>query len=245
MPGTVNGIGTSVCFGRGSVKWNGLGTGDAMECFVVLFMPVIPYKAMHVFNWTGTNYNAIPIRWSGSLLFRTFALYWMAIPLVVGLVAAVVGGINGFSHGFSPGYLTALLGGLGAVLACVLGYWALLSVDRRTRDIRRVYGPHQFGASDPTTWTDDLLKCVAEPKELFNADSYAAAATALLEKKDYASAMWAARLSTALENQSAGEALTDAILTHPDVAEAVRQVRRNPDQWSQVMFPHDSKGNGS
>src|SRR4051794_3035468 len=74
MPMTINGFGTSVCGSRGNVGW---GSFDAMEWLVALYMPLIPYKAIHTFDWNGEQYRAIPIRWSFGLMVRTFLGRWL------------------------------------------------------------------------------------------------------------------------------------------------------------------------
>ena len=58
----------------------------------------------------------------------------------------------------------------------------------------------------------------------------------LLDQGRYSRAMWAARLAAALEDAAAGEALTDMVLKHPDVAAAVGEVRRDPRRWSELML---------
>jgi hypothetical protein len=85
MPGTINGIGTCLCGGRGHVSWQPRGRFDlgrdatdydALECFCVAFLPIVPYRALHAFGRTGSGtgytYRRVPIRWSLSLLVRTF-----------------------------------------------------------------------------------------------------------------------------------------------------------------------------
>src|SRR5215469_8250652 len=74
MPYTVNGFGTHVCGSRGDVGW---GSQDAMEWIVIFFMPVIPIKAVHTFDWKGNQYRAIPITWSFDLTIRTFLGGWV------------------------------------------------------------------------------------------------------------------------------------------------------------------------
>src|SRR5262249_10957166 len=74
MPFTVNGFGTSMCGGRGDIGW---GSHDAMEWFVALYMPIIPIKPVHTFDWNGNQYRAIPITWSFDLMVRTFLSRWL------------------------------------------------------------------------------------------------------------------------------------------------------------------------
>ena len=57
----------------------------------------------------------------------------------------------------------------------------------------------------------------------------------MLEAREFAQAIWAARLTVALENRDKGEELTDAILQDENVLAAIEQVRKTPDSWSRVM----------
>jgi hypothetical protein len=70
---TINGIGTSYCFARGSA---GTG-GDALMCFVILYMPIVPLAAVHLFHeavksspllsavtgFSTRTFRTIPMRW--------------------------------------------------------------------------------------------------------------------------------------------------------------------------------------
>jgi hypothetical protein len=220
MAATINGIGTSFCFARGS---GGRG-GDALECFVVMFLPVVPFKAVHLYGETsgvpGRQYRAVPIRWSASLVLRVYLLYWMAFPLVAGVAMAFLftyGLVrNGSLDGIAPFFIT----GWAVTLTCGIGYFLLWWTDRRTRSMRRLLGRHQYGSSDPATWIREVLAGVYSPQETFGVDSFAAAVPALLEKGDYQAAMWAARLATAKEDRATGERLTDKVLRaagkHPE-----------------------------
>jgi hypothetical protein len=108
--------------------------------------------------------------------------------------------------------------------------------DRHNHAIRCVLGPHEFGSSDPATWTRDLLKCVAGPQS-YGAQSYTAAVPLLLDTGEFARAMWTARLAVALENRAEGEQLTDSVLRNAQVQQALKAVRRDPFAWSRVMKP--------
>src|SRR5262245_42463778 len=133
MPFTMNGIGTSVCGSRGDVGW---GSHDAMECFVVFFMPIIPYKAMHTFDWQGEQYRAIPIRWSWGLTLRTFAKPWSWGVGLVGCLLLFFSLIE-FTKG-RPLAMAFLAAGLPLVGLGILGLVLLHFTDRRNKAIRRV-----------------------------------------------------------------------------------------------------------
>src|SRR5258708_7429721 len=84
MPQTVNGVGTAVCKAGGDV-WGD--SYDAMECFVIFFIPIIPYAAYHTFGWNGSQYRRVPIRATGELVARTYLRAWRWVLL---LAAGVV-----------------------------------------------------------------------------------------------------------------------------------------------------------
>src|SRR5579885_1139641 len=91
MPFTVNGFGTSLCGSRGDVGW---GSKDGMEWLVAAFMPVIPIKAVHTFDWNGNQYRAIPIKWSFDLVARTFLGRWVWGLGGIGVLLLFVGVID-------------------------------------------------------------------------------------------------------------------------------------------------------
>jgi len=72
MPITFNGLGTAVCPARGFVSWDTNKTRqadcDAVECFVVLFLPVVPIEPIHAFCWNRNQYQKVPLRWSIDLV---------------------------------------------------------------------------------------------------------------------------------------------------------------------------------
>ena len=71
MPYMVNGIGTTIIPARGYIKWGQASAVDAVQWFVVFLIPIIPYKCVHAFNWVGTQYLAVPIRWSLGMVIRS------------------------------------------------------------------------------------------------------------------------------------------------------------------------------
>jgi len=234
MPLTVNGIGTAICSGRAFVKWGGPADCDGMECLVVLFLPILPYKAVHTFGWEGTNYRAIPIRWSWGLVAATYARRWLWLPPVAAMIAGFIA--IGEARRSGPG--PAVVIGAAALVVFALTaicYWLLRRADHRAADIRRVLGPHQFGSSDPATWTAGLLGAAKDPKQLFDTASYADAVPKLLADRKFSAAMWAARLAKALEDRVRGEELTGTILDDPDVQDALVIVRKNPAAWPGLM----------
>jgi hypothetical protein len=156
MPFNVNGVGTSYCFARGT---GGRG-GDALECFVFLFMPIFPIKPFHLYHQDPgfiTTYKAIPLRWSWGLVIRVYLLYWTLFPFVAGIITAIVAG-GAYSSKSGESYLTYLMGGVIVTVTCSLTYLALWLTDRRNRQIRLLLGRQTIGRSDPAMWTAKRLK---------------------------------------------------------------------------------------
>jgi hypothetical protein len=248
MPGTINGIGTSLCGGRGHVCWYTKGKYewgrsatdfDALECFCVFFMPIIPYRALHAFNMTsagtGYTYHRVPIKWSLALIVRTFLRRWLAVPCFVGGMLALIGVINWQNgRGVDDAPSMFISGSICLVIAFV-GWWLLGGTDRRTRHMRYVLGPTQFGSSDPATWAREVLDQMSDPHALFGTTTFAAAAMQAISNEDWCTAMRAARLCAALEDVSSGERLTDEILNEPAVQEGIAVVQRTPTRWGELL----------
>jgi hypothetical protein len=230
MPGTVNGVGTSVCKAGADVGWNSY---DAVECLVVGFMPILPYSAVHTFDWNGNQYRRIPIRWSAGLVARAYLRAWRWGFLVAALILGVVGFVD--IHKTSGVVCLAV----GFLLACVFAFLTALVilVEQRHNNVRRVLGPHVLGSCDPAALVGKTLEAFeGNPRMQYGADSYALAVPRLLEEGRYSQAMWAARLSAALEDRTEGESLTDEVLGHPEVIACLEKVRRDPGCWQKVML---------
>jgi hypothetical protein len=232
MPFSMNGVGTAVSGSRGDIGW---GSHDAMECFVIFFMPIFPYKAMHTFDWQGNQYRLIPIRWSLDLVLRTYVKPWSWGLFLLGGIFLLVAYFE-FDKG-RPTAAAFLAAGLALAGLAGLGWVLLHHTDRRNKAIRRMIAGITIGTCDPANLKGDLLKqMTGDPKILYGADSFAAAVEPQLAKGALAQAMWAARMTVAVEDRREGERLTDLVLAHPGVAEAIEAVRRKPDDWVRVML---------
>ncbi len=232
MPFTVNGFGTSLCGSRGDVGW---GSKDGMEWLVAAFMPVIPIKAVHTFDWNGNQYRAIPIKWSFDLVARTFLGRWVWGLGGIGVLLLFVGVID-IANQRSMG-LGLLVAAVPFIALAILLSVALRWTDARNKAIRRVLGANTIGHCDPAYLPIDVLKEMAGEAPLAHGtDTFADAAHAYLRRRCYARAMWAARVSVALEDRAEGESLTDMILEDPDVMAAIEEVRRDAKRWQPLMF---------
>jgi hypothetical protein len=118
----------------------------------------------------------------------------------------------------------------GSVLVAGLGFWLSRwpADETRHRDIRLLLGRHEWGGSDPATWSEELVAEVVNPKAAFGVDSFAALAERERAAGRQGEAMWAARLCAAAEDGPKGEELTDAIRTEAEETGQLRRVRRRP-----------------
>jgi hypothetical protein len=243
MAFTFNGHGTMVYQAQGNVGWRSY---DAVEWFVLFYIPLIPLRAVHTFGWKnawgwgGQKFQTVPLRWSRALVIRSFLrpMRWALIGfgcilLSLGIPLAALIAVGDQLHRRGDMIIT-LASGILLVGSGVILHWALAFTDRRTQNIRRVLGPHPLGSCDPALMKKPMNP---DPCEDFGAESYADAVPALLDAERYSRAMWAARLSAAWEDPAVGEELTDQVLRHPGVPEAVEQVRRKPGRWAEVMQP--------
>ena len=177
----MNGVGTHVCGSRGNVGFNSY---DAMEWVVVFFMPVIPLKAYHTFDWNGEQFRFIPIKWSFDLVFRTFFTGWNWGLLAVGCLLAFIGGLMASKNEAAA---PAVLAGSGVCLfLCLIVFLVLKYTGERDRCIRRVLGPHPLGSVNLALLQSDLANEIAgDPQERYGKDSHAAAVPDLLEAGNY------------------------------------------------------------
>jgi hypothetical protein len=232
---TLNGIGTMVCRASGFAHWGGPPDCDAVECFVVLYLPVIPYKALHTFEWNGEQYRFVPIEFSAALMVRGMLRHWLWAPIIIGVVLCIVALAT--AAGNLPAALATLAAAMSLIFVGAAGLWLLYLTDQRTRNIRYVLGPHVAGSSDPATWNRDMLGGVTTPEEMCGTRTYAAAVEKLMQQRAFSAAMWAARLAVTFEERRQGEELTDWILGDLEVQAALQDVRKNPARWQQLMNP--------
>ena len=235
-----HGLGISVCAGQGRVGWGGEAEDfDAVECVTFLFLPILPFRAVHVSR--ALHHHAAteaaresqrwPIRFTPGLVARAVASRWLWGMFVVGIVCLFLA--VSLRKPRAKMVFTAVTAGTLSV-SC-LGLWLLNESDRRTRAVRQLLGRHCYGSSDPATWQRQHFAETPDPRALYGTATYAEAVPELLKRGEYSRAMWAARLTAALEDPYVGEELTDAVLADPGVQEALRVVRAFPSRWHEAM----------
>lgn len=177
------------------------------------------------------SWCSIPIRASKDLFFRCILRRWSWVVLPL----SVVGIANGIVANDLLSQLVQLtIFGL-LLFLFVIGLIWMSGTEPRIRSIRLILGQHQLGSSDPATWTGPVLELVDPPQSLFSTTTFKEAVEPSLNSGAYATAMWAARLSTALEDPTEGERLTDLVLNHPNVVKALEVLEEEPHKWAEEM----------
>src|SRR5438067_11057216 len=95
MPYSVNGCGTRIFGGRGHLRWGGPPDFDGLECFCLFSLPLVPYRAVHTYEWQFSAWweprrsaccQSLTLRWSPELVCRTLLRHWLQVPLLFGIM---------------------------------------------------------------------------------------------------------------------------------------------------------------
>jgi hypothetical protein len=222
----------------------GWGADDAVVCFTLFFVPLIPLRSVHIWGekeaWVTTRASIIPIRWSGTLVAQVLIRGWTRVFLASSIFFGVFNGLLMalMSPKSPPHYAQAFwfIGVPSLVIWLIGSFWSSKRADRPSK-IRILLGPHSFGTSDPATWLDDTVarSIISSLEESLGAESFSQAAEQFLKRQDFRSAMWAARVSTVCEDRGRGERLTDQILNHPRASEALEKIRPTTNFWKRPL----------
>jgi len=233
-----HGLGISMCPARGRVQWNRDHEDfDGVECLVFLMMPIVPLRAVHVCRGPTPNPKAddeprqYPIRWSAGLLFRAIYGRWLWSIFSLAIITFIAGLNAPRAHERAEASTVALI----FVGVFVCSRWVLRRTDRRNRSIRLLLGQHHFGSSDPVHWKSWRFEKGSNPEVIYGTATYAEAVPLMLERGEYSRAMWAARLTCAVEDRYLGESLTNTVLADERVQEAITSVQENPRAWRRLM----------
>lgn len=244
MPRMSNGIGTWFCRAGFDAGW---GWDDAVECAMFVYFPVWAHRVVHLKHIPGGSfapdkYDAFPLRWSDDLVRHVLLRRWFGGLIGLGILILLMLGLvtlwpptgeGAREWAITKPILTPLAPCL--VVAGIVGLFVLRPQTKRARDIRRLLGNHALGTSDPTSWVEVDLARAPKPQSLFGTDTYAAAVPKMLALPSATGAMWAARLSTVLENGPAGEQLTNEVLQNDGSRQALVRFRADPQCWSEAM----------
>jgi hypothetical protein len=239
-----NGIGTWFCKAHFDAGW---GWDDAVECAMFVYFPVWPLRVVHMQeaargSFAPEKYQAIPLHWSNQLVRHVFFRRWLTGLVGLGMVLLVTLGLLILwpPKGDAAREWAVIRPILTALAPCliaggIVGQFLLRPTARRQRDIRRLLGLHTLGSSDPATWVEQDLARMPKAEAVFGTETYAAAVPRLLMAGAWAGAMWASRLTVALESRSSGEELTAEVLRHPGVEEVLTRFRRDASCWRSAM----------
>ena len=247
MPGMTNGIGTWFCKAHFDAGW---GWDDAVESAMFVFFPVWPHRIVHLKvvpggSFAPDQYQAIPLRWSDKLVYHVFLRRWLAGSVGLGLFILLMLGMvtlwpptgNGAREwAVTKPILTPVAPCL--VVVGIIGQIILRPRARRERDIRRVLGIHALGTSDPLNWLEEDLAKMQKSEALYGTATHAEAVQKLLGAGAWTGAMWAARLSAALEDEIVGDELTDQVLQNPGTRDALARFRKEAKSWPEAMGAH-------
>jgi hypothetical protein len=235
--------GMSVAGRRGEVVWKGSLTGIGQhrtyDTWQVRFGLIVPFAlgdAVHIWDIPLTKIGgpckAIRLCPDPDFKRRVVTCNWIGLGATLGCIALFLASLGLFVN---LKFVPAAAALVGSVVVGGLGFWLTRPAadEARHRAIRLLLGFHEWGASDPATWSEELVAEVVAPKEAFGVESFAALAEKERAAGRWGEAMWAARLCAAVENEAKGQTLTDAILEEPQVFERLRRVRKRPDTRDQ------------
>ncbi len=154
MPHTINGVGTHLVPASRKRTVNGLVQFDAVECFVILFLPIVPYKVVHVLAFHETQYQAVQLRFSRRIIAKAFFGSWgMILTLLGGVLTGIVGFISFQEPGGGDDVGTAILASMLGLMVLGAVLWIIRwRMDRADDRLRQLFGSTPVGTSDPADW---------------------------------------------------------------------------------------------
>ena len=205
MPMNLHGFGTAML--RASRKRTVVGNGavqfDAVEAVVLLFLPVVPYRVIHVMNTDGRQYVGVKLRFSGRVIAKAFLLRWALGAAAIGAFFALIAGFE--IDAPNAGWMRPALGGGAGLVAGAMFFGAWWWMEREDDRWRRLFGVTPLGSSDPCDWPADEMEEVAGHLrgETGKAD-LGQAADVLAVRGEMAKAAVCARLAQAMCGHLAG-----------------------------------------
>jgi hypothetical protein len=164
MPSSVNGIGTGLIAASRKRKNDGQTQFDAIEAGMFVYLPLVPYKALHVLDIQGQQYRFVPLRMSSRLVLRAFLNRWGNALAIFGGIASGAGAyamstmtrpMNDTDRRFVTAFAVLFIVGI----ACKIAWWFLTWKDER---IKNLVGPHGQGTSDPWDWPPAQAEAVTK-----------------------------------------------------------------------------------
>lgn len=246
MARMTNGTGTWICTAQFDPGW---GWDDGVESAMFCYLPVWPLRVIHLHNvhggsFTPDSYHSVPLGWSNHLVRQVFLRSWLGGCIGWGILFALLLGAHAVSPPQGKEYvirewavLKPILAPLAPILIVVgiVGLVVINRFTRREREIRLLLGVHHLGSSDPVDWPDEELSRMPSAMTMFGTTTYAATVPELLQVQASTGAMWAARLSAAMESETNSQVITGQVLQHPDVRRVLQSFRLGSTKWGDVM----------
>jgi hypothetical protein len=220
---------------RGDILWRRPGVGgsgqrrdyDSYAGWGYIY-PVALTEPIHLFNISSHTASGIPLRPDRGFKGAAFVQEWSGLLLILSALATpVLALVAAFKQiEGEPEWLRyAVLAGVAAVVLVVtiVMFVRQRRADQPHRDIRLLLGPHAWGSSDPAYWDTKMHSAIVRP-----AEGFAALARQAIADKQWARAMWAARLCCAVEDFELGQKLTRDVLGQPAVRELLPRLRQDP-----------------
>lgn len=165
MPFSINGVGTGLVKASKARTVEGYVQYDAVEAFMLLYLPLIPYKAIHVLGiwndgYQSEKYQSFQLKSSGRLIAKALLNGWSNWLL---FVFSFVIPVLGFALSTMSRPLTLedwmflstsiFLWLVGVILKMI--WYVMNGADEHIKDI---IGPHELGTSDPFDWPDEVAQ---------------------------------------------------------------------------------------
>jgi hypothetical protein len=187
--------GMSVAGRRGQVVWKrsftGIGQQVTYDTWEVRFGLLVPFAlgdAVHIWDIPQTTISgpckAIRLRPDRDFKHRVLSANWIGLGATLGCIGLFLAALVLFVN---LKFVPAAAALVGALVVAGLGFWLtrLPADEARHRDIRLLLGFHEWGTSDPATWSQELVGDVVAPKAAFGVESFAG-----LAKKEREAGRW-------------------------------------------------------
>lgn len=165
MPHSVNGVGTGLIKASKERNIDGCIQYDAIEALMLFYIPIIPYKAIHVLaiwqaGYEQEKYQAVKLKPSSRLIAKGMLNGWGNVLLIFGggaflLFSFVTLTMSRPSNIKDYMFLSGMMGLFLIGVFCKAAWYFMNNTDERIKDI---IGPHDLGTSDPIDWPDEIAR---------------------------------------------------------------------------------------
>ncbi|MBI4751902.1 MAG: hypothetical protein HY774_25740 [Acidobacteria bacterium] len=220
MPYSVNGVGTGLIKASKERNIDGCIQYDAIEAFMLFYIPIIPYKAIHVLaiwqaGYEQEKYQSIKLKSSSRLVAKGMLNGWGNVLLIFGggaflFFSFVTLTMSRPSNIKDYMFLSGMMGLFLIGVFCKAAWYLLNDTDER---IKNIIGPHDLGTSDPFDWPDEIAQSVI--KHLVagaNGQTLVEIANQALAEQNRAKAMFCVRLAMRGGQNPAAQKLFDQMM---------------------------------